>query len=472
MDLSAAIKHDVFNSLSSSSEELGLNAYVIGGYVRDHLLKRVCKDIDIVVEGKGIELAKHFAEKQGIKDVIIYENFGTAMVKHEDFTIEFVGARKESYRKHSRKPIVESGSLGDDQLRRDFTINALSISLNKSNWGQLMDPFNGVLDLNEKVIKTPTDADITFSDDPLRMMRAIRFATQLDFFIHPDTFQAIHRNKHRIKIISQERIIDELNKMVLSSTPSLGFKLLNKAGLLSLIFPELANMRGVEYINGRGHKDNFYHTLKVLDNVSTFSDNLWLRWVAIMHDIGKPLTKRYEKEAGWTFHGHEDKGARMVPKIFRKMKLPMNEHMRYVQKLVRLHQRPIALVNEEVSDSAIRRLIFEAGEDLEDLLDFCRADITSKNENKVLRFLNNYEGLAVRIKEVEERDHLRNWQPPVDGQLIMSTFNIPPGKQVGQIKAEIREAILDGIIPNDQASAVKYMHQIASKYLEERSEEA
>lgn len=465
MDLKEALAHEIFPILSQCASKLKLNAFVIGGYVRDYLLHRKSKDVDIVVEGKGIELAKAFGKAINSPQVIVYENFGTAMVKSNEWVVEFVGARKESYRRESRKPIVSMGSLEDDQLRRDFTINTLSISLQPDTYGKLIDPLGGTVHLDKGIIKTPTDPDITFSDDPLRMIRAIRFATQLHFKIHPETFDAIKKNNARIDIVSKERIIDELNKIILSETPSIGFKLAFKSGLLHYIFPELAHMYGVEYKNGQGHKDNFYHTLKVLDNVSAESDSLWLRWVALLHDIAKPLTKRFDHTQGWTFHGHEDKGARMVPRIFRKMKLPMNEHMRYVQKLVKLHQRPVALVNEEISDSAIRRLIFEAGDDLEDLLLFCKADITSQNEAKVKRFLHNYELLANKIQEVEERDRIRNWQPPITGDIIMASFNIPPGKAVGRIKTEIREAILDGIIPNELEAAKKYMYEIAPKYL-------
>lgn len=470
MKILDAIKEPLFEILAEQSDKLGLPAYVIGGYVRDYFLKRPSKDVDIVVEGRGIALAKAFATATNSKDVVVYENFGTAMVRYKDLEVEFVGARKESYRRESRKPIVESGSLHDDQLRRDFCINAMSISLNKENYGELIDPFDGIGDLDAKLIRTPTDPKITFSDDPLRMMRAIRFATQLGFSIEPRTYDAIGTTKSRIDIISKERIKDELNKIILAKTPSFGFDLLFKSGLLALIFPELAAMHGVEYVKGRGHKDNFYHTLKVLDNISEKSDNLWLRWVAILHDIGKPASKRYSPQSGWTFHGHEDRGARMVPKIFRKMKLPLNENMQYVRLLVALHQRPIALVNEEVSDSAIRRIVVDAGDHLNDLLDFCRADITSRNERKVKRFLKNYSELEKRIHEVEERDNLRNWQPPVGGDLIMKTFDIRPGKQVGQIKREIREAILEGIIPNDERSAIEYMKEIAPKYLETGAE--
>ncbi|MEL6591331.1 MAG: HD domain-containing protein, partial [Bacteroidota bacterium] len=384
MNLATALKADVFSHLKQVAQQQQTRAYLIGGFVRDVILDRPCKDIDVVVEGKGIELARAFGEAVRAKEVIVYENFGTAMVRYEDFDVEFVGARKESYQRNSRKPFVEEGTLEDDQLRRDFTINALSISLNTADWGEVHDPFEGLLDLEEGIIRTPTNPDITFSDDPLRMMRAIRFATQLGFYIEDRTYEAIIKNRERIKIISQERIKDELNKIVMASPntkPSRGFEILFKTGLLDLILPELAAMQGVEVIDGRGHKDNFYHTIKVLDNVAEISDKLWLRWVAILHDIAKPLCKRYHPQGGWTFHGHEDRGARMVPKIFKRLKLPLNHDMKYVQKLVRLHQRPIALVNEEVSDSAIRRIVVEAGEDLDDLLDFCRCDITSRNPN-------------------------------------------------------------------------------------------
>jgi len=470
MNLKEALKEPIFELLSDSARELDLRAFVIGGYVRDHLLERPSKDVDIVVEGKGIKLAEAFSKKIGARDVVVYENFGTAMVRKDDFEVEFVGARKESYRKNSRKPIVEEGSLKDDQLRRDFTINALSISINEEDYGKVFDPFGGVEDLRQGIIRTPTDPDITFSDDPLRMMRAIRFATQLRFHIELETFEAISRNKERIDIVSKERIITELNKIILAPQPSIGFKLLFKTGLLALIFPELQRMHGVEYKEGRGHKDNFYHTLQVLDNVAEKSDKLWLRWVAILHDIAKPATKRFDPIRGWTFDGHEDKGARMVPKIFRRMKLPMNEHMKYVRKLVQLHQRPIALVSEEVSDSAIRRIVVDAGEDLEDLLEFCRADITSKNDKKVARFLSNYEKLEARIHEVLERDNLRNWQPPVGGNTIMKTFNLPPSRIVGLIKNEIREAILEGIIPNEEEAALEYMNRIAPQIIADQKQ--
>ena len=466
MHVLEALRDPIFSLLARASQRAGLPSYVIGGYVRDYFLQRPCKDIDIVVEGSGIKVAEEFARLVGVSDVITYANFGTALVNYQDYAVEFVGARKESYRKNSRNPEVSTGTLEEDQLRRDFTINALSLSLNQENWGELVDPFEGIKDLNAGIIRTPRDPRITFSDDPLRMMRAIRFATQLDFQIEDNTLQSIQQQSERIHIVSPERITDELNKIILAPTPSTGFKLLDTTGLLVRIFPELDAMKGIEYVNGRGHKDNFYHTIQVLDQTAHVSDKLWLRWVAILHDIAKPQTKRYHPQTGWTFHGHEDKGARMVPKIFRRMKLPLNEHMKYVRKLVRLHQRPVALVTEDVSDSAIRRIIFEAGEDLEDLLTFCRADITSKNERKVKKYLENYDILAQRILEVEERDQLRNWQPPVDGTYIMETFGIPPGKQVGLIKTEVREAILDGIIPNDKEAAIAFMHEIAPKYLE------
>lgn len=465
MNLSQAVQDEVFRQLSEAGKRVGLRTYVVGGFVRDLLLGQKVKDIDVVVEGRGIDVAQSFAQAAGASEVRIFENFGTAMVRYEDFEVEFVGARKESYRRNSRKPIVEEGSLSHDQLRRDFTINAMSISLNEEDYGELIDPFEGQEDLKLGIIRTPTDPDVTFSDDPLRMLRGIRFATRLNFMIEEETLEAMTRNRERIRIVSGERIAVELNKTILTGVPSFGFKLMMKTGLLDIIFPELANMRGVERVKGRGHKDNFYHTLQVLDNVAMQSDDLWLRWVALLHDIAKPLTKRYDPQHGWTFHGHEDKGARMVPKIFRRMKLPLNEHMKYVQKLVKLHQRPIALVTEEVSDSAIRRLIVEAGDDLNDLLLFCRADITSKNEQKVERFLQNYEELEQRIHEVMERDNLRNWQPPVDGNLIMETFSLPPGRNVGLIKNEIREAILDGVIPNEKDAALKFMYQVAEKYL-------
>ncbi|MFK7920584.1 MAG: CCA tRNA nucleotidyltransferase [Bacteroidia bacterium] len=468
MNLQSALQGEVFEKLQQAASQLNVRAYLIGGFVRDHLLQRPCKDIDVVVEGQGIALAQAFGKAVKAKEVIIYENFGTALVRYRDYDVEFVGARKESYQRDSRKPFVEEGSLEEDQLRRDFTINALSISLNQSDLGEVFDPFDGLQDLKDGIIRTPTDPNVTFSDDPLRMLRAIRFATQLGFLIEERTYEAISKNKARIKIISQERIKDELNKMIMAApnkAPSLGLEILFKTGLLEIILPELAAMQGIELVNGRGHKDNFYHTLQVLDNVAEISDQLWLRWVAILHDIAKPVCKRYSPQSGWTFHGHEDKGARMVSKIFKRLKLPLNQDMKYVEKLVRLHQRPIALVNEEVSDSAIRRIVVDAGEDLDDLLDFCRCDITSRNPKKVQRFLRNYQVLEDRIREVEERDNLRNWQPPIDGKTIMDTFDLKPSKTVGLIKNAIREAILEGEIPNDPKAATAFMHKIAPDYL-------
>ncbi len=459
------LREPVFQAARKVSKDLGMPAYVVGGYVRDWLLGLPSKDIDIVAIGDGVAFAKAFAAAVNAPPPVTYGKFGTAMVTTPEGDIEFATARKESYDRQSRKPDVTPGTLRDDQLRRDFTINALSFSLNEADFGEILDPFGGVEDLKNGIIRTPTNPDITFSDDPLRMLRAVRFAGRLGFEIERDTFQAIIRNAGRLEIISVERILGEFNKVLLQRKPSVGLNLLFESKLLHQFFPELVAMHGVSFVKTQGHKDNFYHTLQVVDNAAEKSDNLWFRWVAVLHDIAKPLTKRYEPGIGWTFHGHEDKGARMVKGIFKRMKLPMDEQMRYVEKLVRLHQRPIALVNEEVSDSAIRRLSFDAGEDLEDLLDFCRADITSKNENKVTRFLSRYDALALRIREVVERDNLRNWQPPVNGELIMATFNIPPGPIVGAIKNQVREAILDGIISNDPATAIAYMHEIAPQHL-------
>jgi putative nucleotidyltransferase with HDIG domain len=455
-----ALQNDVFALLKKAGEEIGLPVYVIGGFVRDFFLGKACKDIDIVTVGSGIQLAEAFARIAGASDVVVYENFGTALVNVADYQIEFVGARRESYRKDSRKPIVENGTLEDDQLRRDFTINALSLSLNEGDFGRLFDPFGGILDLEQKIIRTPLEPDITFSDDPLRMMRAIRFATTLQFYIEDETFASIKRQRERIKIISVERITEELNKIMLAKVPSQGYHLLLKTGLIELIFPEFYRMYGVEVFNNIGHKDNYYHTIKVLDNIAPFTDNLWLRWAALLHDIGKPATKRFDNQNGWTFQGHEERGARMIPGIFQRLRLPQHDKMRYVQKLVRLHQRPIALVDTEVTDSAIRRLIFEAGEDLEDLLTLCRADITTRDANKMARFLANYDELEKRIQAVEERDRIRNWQPPITGEIIMETFGIPPGPLVGTIKTAVREAILDGIITGDYDQAYKLMLKI------------
>ncbi len=440
------------------AEELGFPAYLVGGYVRDRILGRPTKDMDVVCIGDGIRLAEAVAKRLPHKPpVAVFSRFGTAMFRNEDMDIEFVGARKESYNSDSRKPAVLPGSLEDDQNRRDFTINALAISLNKANFGQLVDPFDGVGDLARKLIRTPLDPDITYSDDPLRMMRAIRFATQLGYTIHPESLEAISRNSERLKIISQERISVELEKILLSPTPSIGLRLLFETGLLPIFLPELAAMHGVETEEGKGHKDNFYHTLQVVDNIAPMTDNLWLRWAALMHDIGKPRTKKFEKDTGWSFHGHEAVGERMVGKIFPRMRLPQDHKMKYVQKLVRLHQRPIALTKEEITDSAVRRILFEAGEDIDDLLTLCTADITSRNPYRVQKYLANYEKLKLRITEVEEKDRLRCWQPPISGELIMETFGIGPSKEVGLIKTAIREAILDGIISNDYEAAHAFM---------------
>ncbi len=448
----------IFQLISDTAAELNMPTYVVGGYVRDRLLGRGSKDMDIVCVGSGIELAEALARKLRPKaKVTVYENFGTAMLKHNDLEIEFVGARRESYRSDSRKPTVEDGSLEDDQNRRDFTVNALAVSLNEHNYGEIVDPFGGLYHLEEKIIKTPLAPDKTFSDDPLRMMRAIRFSTQLNFEITPETLASIKRNAERIRIISMERITTELEKIILSPTPSVGFKLLFDTGLLALIFPEMQRLYGVETRKGRSHKDNFYHTLEVLDNLSRNTNNIWLRWAAILHDIAKPPTKRFDLQVGWTFHGHETLGAKMIPTIFKRFKLPLDHKMKYVQKLVRLHLRPISLTKENITDSAIRRLLFEADEDLEDLMLLCEADITSKNPNKVKRYLENYELVREKLKEIEERDHIRSWQPPISGEIIMETFGIPPSRPVGDIKNAIKEAILEGEILNNFESAFEFM---------------
>lgn len=451
------LKHPILNVISDFADEIQVECFVIGGYVRDAIMQRPFKnDIDILVLGSGVDFAQQLGNRLGVK-VSVFKNFGTAMFRHDDIDLEFVGARKESYRRDSRKPVVEDGSLEDDQKRRDFTINALAVSLNKKNYGELLDPFQGWNDIKLRIIRTPLAPDQTFSDDPLRMMRAIRFATELNFKIDMDAVQAIAKNKERIKIISKERITDELNKIIASETPSIGFKYLFDLGLLHIIFPAFADLQGVEYKNGKGHKDNFYHTLEVLDNVAKVSDNLWLRWAAIMHDIAKPATKFFHPKVGWTFHGHEDKGARMVPKLFASLKLPLNEKMRFVQKMVQLHLRPIALVKDIVTDSAIRRLLFDAGEDVEELMLLCQADVTTKNSYKKKKYRENFEKVKQKLKDVEERDKIRNWQPPISGDDIMSTFGIHPGKEVGIIKEAIREAILEGDIQNDREEAFAFM---------------
>lgn len=455
------LKHPIFKILSEIADNNGIEIYVIGGYVRDLLLGRSSKDIDIVVLGNGIELAENAAKQLGGLTVSVFKNFGTAMFRYKGMEIEFVGARKESYHRDSRKPEVEAGTIDDDQKRRDFTINALAISLNKQNYGLLVDPFNGIQDLNDKILRTPLDPIITFSDDPLRMMRAVRFASQLNFTIDATTFEGIVANKERLKIVSKERIMEEFNKIMASPRPSTGIKLLEKSGLLEVFFPELTALKGIEVMNGIGHKDNFYHTLAVVDKVAETSDNLWLRWAALLHDIAKPVTKRFVAGQGWTFYGHNHVGERMTARIFNRLKMPQNEKMKYVQKLVLLHMRPIALVEEEVTDSAVRRLLFDAGDDIEDLMCLAEADITSKNEEKVKRFLTNFQLVRQKLKEVEEKDAIRNFQPPVSGEEIMATFNLSPCKAIGDIKNAIKEAILDGIINNNISEAREYMFKIA-----------
>ena len=462
MNLSEHIQDPVIKTISEITSEANMEAYIVGGYTRDILLNRVSKDIDIVVIGSGIQLAKLVTKKLNAQ-LSVFKNFGTAQVKTRDLEIEFVGARKESYERGSRKPIVEDGTLQEDQERRDFTINAMSISLQKDSFGELIDPFKGLQDLENKILKTPLDPSITYSDDPLRMMRAIRFASQLNFTIEEKSLKAITTNKDRIEIVSQERITDELNKIVLSPIPSIGFELLYNTELLHNIFPKMVELQGVEIINGKEHKDNFYHTLEVLDNISKKTENIWLRWAAILHDIAKPDTKKFNQKVGWTFHGHEDRGARMVPKIFKQLKLPLDRKMKYVQKLVLLHLRPIALVKDIVTDSGVRRLLFDAGEDIDDLLTLCRADITSKNKFKVKKYFNNFNLVEKKMKILEEKDKVRNFQPPVSGELIMKTFNIKPCRAIGTIKDEIKEAILNGEIKNDKKEAFEMMLKIGKR---------
>lgn len=451
-------EEQILYKIAEAAEDLGYPTYAVGGFVRDRILSRPCKDIDIVCVGSGIELAKASAKFFPKKSkVSVFKNFGTAMFKVGDVELEFVGARKESYQRNSRKPIVEDGSLSDDQNRRDFTINALAISLNKDNYGELIDPFGGMRDIDLRIIRTPLDPDITFSDDPLRMMRAIRFSTQLGFNIEPMTLKAIERNAERISIVSQERITVELNKIIESDKPSKGFKILFKTGLLKLIFPEMQDLHGVETIDGKSHKDNFFHTLQVLDNLAKKSDDLWLRWSAVLHDIAKPVSKRFDSENGWTFYGHDAVGAKMVPKIFRKLKLPMNEKMKYVQRMVALHLRPIGLNKSITSDSAIRRLLFDAGDDVEDLMMLCESDITTKNREKKIRFKKNFDIVKRKLKKIEEKDHIRNFQPPISGEEVMKCFGIKPGRSVGIIKNSIKEAILDGNIKNKREDAWGFM---------------
>lgn len=465
MDISCTDKElFVFKKIAHAAEELGVPCYVIGGFVRDKIIGRPTKDADIVCVGDGITLAHKVAERfQPSPKVAFFKTYGTAQIRLDDWEIEFVGARKESYSYHSRNPEVAPGTLEEDQLRRDFTINALAVSLNPGDYGSLMDPFNGLEDIRKKIIRTPRDPVQTFSDDPLRMMRAVRFAAQLDFSLEPGTFQAIKDNVERIRIITQERVTDELNKILLSKKPSIGFDLLYKAGLLHIIFPQMVDLAGAEYIDGLGHKDNFYHTLQVVDNVAAKSGDLWLRWAAVLHDIAKPATKRFEKGHGWTFHGHEVVGGKMVPRIFTKLKLPQNEKMRFVRKMVELHLRPISLTKEDITDSAIRRLLFDAGDDIDALMILCNADITSKNKQKVKRYLENFEWVRTRLREVEEKDRIRNWQPPITGEMIMEIFGLPPCKRVGDLKNAIREAILDGEIDNNYDAAYDYMIRKAAE---------
>ncbi|MFA7181998.1 MAG: HD domain-containing protein [Bacteroidales bacterium] len=459
--MKAPLRFKIFGIVARQAAISGVRAFVIGGYVRDFFLGRPCTDIDIVAEGSGIELADAVAQELGLKTTV-FKNFGTAMLRYRGLDVEFVGARKESYRLDSRKPVVEDGSIEDDQKRRDFTINAMAFSLQQNDYGNVIDPFNGMQDLQDRIIRTPLDPDVTYSDDPLRMIRAIRFATQLGFSIEKNSFESIKHNAARISIVSQERITDELQKIMAAEKPSIGFVLLERSGLLKIILPQLAHLKGVETMEGKGHKENFSHTLKVLDNVAAQSNNIWLRWAALLHDIGKPASKQYQPQAGWTFHGHEFLGSKMILPIFRQLKLPLTEEMRYVRKMVMLHLRPIALVNE-VSDSGVRRLLFDAGDDIDDLMLLCRADITSKNEATVRKHMDNFERVRQKLVEVEEKDAIRNFQPPVSGELIMSTFGLKPCKEVGLIKDYIKEAILDGRIGNNFSQAFALMQERAKE---------